>query len=133
MQARGHMLDFIDLFSALFTANVFSERMLNNCLYQLLIQCSDLRVEAAAYLLMLVEPQLEFHQDWVCSSPNGLLSRHYLVDYYDRVQGWCSTSSTMTAQALKYITVSNKLQCGSTVSTVSHHRKMLLIFQLIAH
>ena len=130
MQARGHMLDFIDLFSALFNSNVFSERMLNDCLYQLLIQGSDLRVEAAAYLLMLVEPQLEHHQDWICCSPNGLQSRHYLADYYDRVQGWCSTSSTMTAQALKYIVVSNKLQCGSTLSD---HRKMLLIFQLIAH
>ena len=82
MQARGHMLDFIDFFGALFNANVFSERMLNNCLYQLLIQCSDLRVEAAAYLLMLVEPQLEYHQDWICCSrswatvttlPGGLL------------------------------------------------------------
>lgn len=65
------MSDMMDYLGELFIHNIFTERILHDCLQGLLRQPSALRIEAAAYLLHIVEPAIEQHLHGITREPSG--------------------------------------------------------------
>ncbi len=98
------MMDFL---GKLFICNVFTERILHACLQNLLRQPSDLRVKAAAYLLLIIEPVMEHNLHVITGQPSGLQGRLYLRHYYYRFEFWC-LAGQMDAAVCKWIMVRHK-------------------------
>lgn len=110
------MSDMIDYLGELFIRNIFTERILHDCLQGLLCQPSDLRVEAAAYLLHIVEPAIEYHLNAITQEPTGVQGRLYLSQYYDCIEYWCMVGQ-MDAPVRCWILVRHET-FGVSVSTI---------------
>ena len=83
------MSAMMDYFGQLFICNIIPERILHSCLQDLLHQPSGLHVEAAAYLLHIIEPAMEHNLHAITGQPSGLQGRLYLRHYYHRIEHWC--------------------------------------------
>ena len=108
------MSAMMDYLGQLFVCNVFTERILHACLQDLLCQPSDLRVEAAAYLLQIIEPAMEHNLHAITGQPSGLQGRLYLQHYYHQIEHWCMAGQ-MDAVVCRWILVRHKT-CGMLVS-----------------
>ena len=108
------MSAMMDYLGQLFVYNVFTERILHACLQDLLCQPSDLRVEAAAYLLQIIEPAMEHNLHAITGQPSGLQGCLYLQHYYHQIEHWCMAGQ-MDAVVCRWILVRHKT-CGMLVS-----------------
>jgi len=108
------MSSMMDFLGQLFICNVFTERILHACLQDLLCQPSDLRVEAAAYLLHITEPAIEHNLHAITGQPSGLQGRLYLQHYYHRIEHWFMAGQ-MDAVVCRWIMVRHRT-CGVLVS-----------------
>jgi hypothetical protein len=107
VQVVAKMSGMMDYLGELFVCNIITERMLHSCLQDLLRQPSDLRIEAAAYLLHIVEPTIEYNLHVITQQPSGLQGRLYLGHYYDRIEHWCMAGQ-MDAAVCRWIMVGHK-------------------------
>ena len=114
------MSDMMDYLGELFIRNIFTERILHDCLQGLLRQPSDLRIEAAAYLLHIVEPAIESHLHVITQEPSGLQGRLYLRHYYDCLECWCMAAQ-MDAQVCRWIMVRHETFGVSVSITCARH------------
>jgi len=101
------MSAMMDYLGQLFICNVVTERILHACLQDLLRQPSDLRVEAAAYLLYIIDPMMEHNLHVITGQPSGVQGRLYLRHYHDRIEQWCMAGQ-MDAVVCRWIMVRHK-------------------------
>lgn len=97
----------MDFLGQLFICNVVTERILHACLQDLLRQPSDLRVEAAAYLLHIIDPAIEHNLHAITGQPSGLQGRLYLRHYFHCIESWC-LAGHMDAAVCKWVMVRHK-------------------------
>ena len=114
------MSDMMDYLGELFIHNIFTERILHDCLQGLLRQPSALRIEAAAYLLHIVEPAIEHHLHGITREPTGLQGRLYLGQYYDCIEYWCMACQ-MDAKVCCWIMVRHETFGVSVSTTCARH------------
>jgi len=92
-QADAKTAGFTHCIKELFLAGIVTMKELRECLNGLLTFPSDSRVEAAAYLLSIIDP----HMDSVTSC--GPEERLYLGVHYDDIERWCNMASRLNPEA----------------------------------
>lgn len=76
----------MDFIGEMFISNIFTIQFIHLCLGLLLYRPSAILTDAAAYLLHIVEPQVEQYQHIHTLKPAGVLDRMRLGVYYHRIE-----------------------------------------------
>ena len=83
------MTSFLRCFNELFYACIVTEHTLHMCLRKLMAVPRPYHLEAAAFLLSLVDPHIEEHCSSITFRPIGLQGREYLRHWYNLVEADC--------------------------------------------